>query len=237
MIGKVIYSSNGNYKVLFEGRVYNAKTLGVLRKEKIHIIVGDIVEFDINENKKGLAEINVIKALKPRKNVFERPKISNVDNAIIVTSITATKFNDYYLDKLITIFQFNNVIPILIFTKKDLIKNEKDLKTIYEYKDMGYEVLITDGFLKNEQVKKIKDLTKNKFSVITGQSGVGKSTLLNLLNPNLKLTTASVSEATGRGKHTTTHTEIFEVFKNCFFIDTPGFSSLELKEIDENILS
>ncbi|BDU67668.1 MAG: ribosome small subunit-dependent GTPase A [Candidatus Tyloplasma litorale] len=237
-IGKVIYSSGGNYKVLIKGRVYFAKPLGIFRNEKIKIIVGDNVEVQINENKHGLEEINVITKLLKRKNEFIRPNISNVDNAILVTSITNPKLNDFYLDKLITIFNSKNVEPILIFSKSDLLKNDEKIeKIINEYRNSGFKILTTDNKITFFQKKLLHKWTKDKLSVITGQTGVGKSTLLNNLNDKLHLKTGEISQALGRGKHTTRHSEAFEIFKNSYIVDTPGFSSLNINQLSKNEIS
>lgn len=237
MIGRVIYSSGGNYKVLYDGKKYWAKPLGIFRNENIKILVGDIVELEINENKIGLQEINVIKELKERKNEFDRPNISNIDNAILVTSIVDPSLNDYYLDKLITIFHSRKIKPILIFTKSDLTKDKNHLKIIDEYINADFKVLVTSNKISDHQKKQLSLWLNNKLSVITGQTGVGKSTLLNNLNEKFQIKTGEISKALGRGKHTTRHSEAFEIFGNSYIIDTPGFSSLEINDLSKEIIS
>lgn len=233
MKGKVIYSSGGNYKVLANGVSYFSKPLGIFRKNNTKILVGDCVELTINENKEGLKEINTITNLYERNNEFIRPNISNIDFSMILTSIEEPKFNDYYLDKLITIFNLKNVKPILIFTKSDLAKNDDHLKIIKEYERCGFKIFITKKQISEKQKGIIKEFIKNKFIVITGQTGVGKSTFLNNLNSNLHLKTGEISKSLGRGKHTTRHSEAFEIFEDTFLIDTPGFSSLDLSKFNE----
>jgi ribosome biogenesis GTPase len=136
--GRVIYSSGGNYKVLSEGEIYNAKPRGIFRKDKIKILVGDIVDFSTSDNS---SELNTIDVLHDRKNEFKRPNISNIDYAIIVASIVEPKLDTLLIDKFITIFQTNNIEPILVFTKADISK-DIDLSEIKEYKDAGYKVLV-----------------------------------------------------------------------------------------------
>ncbi len=233
MTGRVIYSSGGNYRVLANGNTYDCKPIGKFRNEKIKILVGDIVELQVNEDKVGLEEINTITKLHERKNEFVRPNISNVDNAILVTSITEPKLNDFYLDKLITIFNSRGVEPILVFTKKDLPHDEETISIINEYKDAGFKTLITNTIISEEQKKQLEEWTVNKLSVITGQTGVGKSTLLNNINDSFNLATGEISKALGRGKHTTRHSEAFEIFPMSFIIDTPGFSSLEITDLNK----
>jgi ribosome biogenesis GTPase len=136
--GRVIYSSGGNYKVLAEGKVFDAKPRGIFRKDGIKILVGDLVELTINENN---AELNTIDTLLERKNEFKRPNISNIDYAIIVASLVDPKLDTLLIDKFITIFQTNNIEPILIFTKYDLADNI-DMSEVEEYKKAGYKVIV-----------------------------------------------------------------------------------------------
>lgn len=232
MTGKVIYSSGGNYKVKVGDQVFDAKPLGIFRKDNTKIIVGDVVELEVNQGD----ELNVITKLHERKNEFIRPNISNIDYAIIVTSVKEPKLNHFYLDKLIYIFQSKDIEPILLFTKTDL-GLEEDIKSILEeYRKAGYKVIESANGLTEEGVEQLKEWTKDSFVVITGQTGVGKSTTLNRIKPDLNLKTNEISEALGRGKHTTRHSEAFEVFENTLLVDTPGFSSLELTEEDKGHL-
>ena len=221
--GRVIYSSGGNYKVLIEGTVFNAKPRGLFRKDNIKILVGDIVDVTLNDNDN---ELNVIENLHDRKNEFKRPNISNIDYAIIVASLVEPELDTLLIDKFITIFQTHGIEPILVFTKYDL-DNNVDLSKVEEYKEAGYKTIVRH--LDDET--KLEEWIKDSFSVITGQTGVGKSTFLNSLKPNLHLETQEISKALGRGKHTTRHSEAFEIFENTYLVDTPGFSSLELDEI------
>ncbi len=199
---------------------------GKLRNENITLKVGDFVdvELDSNDNKYLIVKIY------ERKNDFIRPKISNIDIVIIVTSVSEPKFNDYYLDKLIAMFQYNNIQPIIIFSKNDLLTKDIEEKLNF-YKEKKY---VTFNFsIKEENNWKQEFLNKiqNNFCVITGQTGVGKTSLLNTFF-NFDLKTSQISKALGRGKHTTRYVEAYEIEDNTFLIDTPGFSSLEI-ELDE----
>ena len=236
MTGRVIYSSGGNYRVLSENKIYFCKPLGKFRNQNIKILVGDIVDIEVNEYKEGLEELNIIINLYERKNEFIRPNISNVDHAILVTSITKPKLNDYYLDKLITIFQSRSIEPILIFTKKDLGIDKEQQTIINDYLNNDYKILVTSQEVTQEEKDILKKWLGNKFSVITGQTGVGKSTLLNNLKNDLALETGDISKALGRGRHTTRHSEAFEIFENSFVVDTPGFSSLEINDLENEII-
>lgn len=223
MEGKIIKLISNDYTVLSNNKKYICKSRGKFRKLKISPLVGDQVVFDdIN---------NYILEVKKRKNELVRPPVANIDQAFIITSVKHPNFSTNLLDKLIDIIEFNNIEPIICFTKLDLLNKEEqndiDMYINY-YKKIGYKVFI------NTQISEIKEQFKNKISVFTGQTGAGKSTLLNNINPNLKIKTDDISYALGRGKHTTRHVELIEL-KNGFVADTPGFSSLEfidMKDID-----
>ena len=223
MEGKIIKLISNDYTVLSNNKKYICKSRGKFRKLKISPLVGDQVVFDdIN---------NYILEVKKRKNELVRPPVANIDQAFIITSVKHPNFSTNLLDKLIDIIEFNNIEPIICFTKLDLLNKEEqndiDMYINY-YKKIGYKVFI------NTQISEIKEQFKNKISVFTGQTGAGKSTLLNNINPNLKIKTDDISYALGRGKHTTRHVELIEL-ENGFVADTPGFSSLEfidMKNID-----
>ena len=223
MEGKIIKLISNDYTVLSNNKKYICKSRGKFRKLKISPLVGDQVVFDdIN---------NYILEVKKRKNELVRPPVANIDQAFIITSVKHPNFSTNLLDKLIDIIEFNNIEPIICFTKLDLLNKEEqnDIDVyINYYKKIGYKVFI------NTQISEIKEQFKNKISVFTGQTGAGKSTLLNNINPNLKIKTDDISYALGRGKHTTRHVELIEL-ENGFVADTPGFSSIEfidMKDID-----
>lgn len=214
MEGLIIKNISNDYTIKSNKGIFECKARGKFRKDKIVPLVGDIVEFDENNN--------YILEIKPRKNELIRPSVVNVDQAIIVTSVKEPNFDTVLLDKLLTIVSYNNIEPIICFTKLDLL-NEKEKKEIenYEqyYNNIGYKVI-------HNNKEQLLDILKNKLTVFTGQSGAGKSTLLNLLDSKLELKTNEISKALGRGKHTTRHVELFEVLEG-YVVDTPGFSSID----------
>lgn len=238
MNGIVIFASSKNFKVNTKNGIVNAIAISKLKNSKI--IVGDNVKIEIN-NLKGREDDNLIVEVFPRKNTFSRPKVSNIDNVFIVSSIKEPDFSDYYLDKLITMFQFNNVKPFLIFTKVDLKMNEDVKETINEYKKMGYETFLFFKKFTLKDIKKIENISKNKLNAFTGNTGVGKTTIVNFLSTNLNLKTQNISSFLKRGKHTTTTSNIYKIFEDSFFIDTPGFSSfvtdMTKKDISHNFLT
>ena len=222
MQGIIIKIISNDYTILSENKLYICKARGKFRKEKITPLVGDYCNFD--PEKKYIIEI-----LK-RKNELIRPPVSNIDQAFIITSVKEPDFSSNLLDKLLCIIEFNNIKPIICFTKLDLLTKaeEKNINEIINYyKKIGYEVYL------NTELDKIKKTFKNKKTVFTGQSGAGKSTLLNKINPNLNLKTDEISLALGRGKHTTRHVELLDIYEG-LIADTPGFSSLEFIDMSNS---
>ena len=218
MEGRIIKQLSNDYTVL-ASKEYVCKARGVFRKNSETPLVGDVVEFD--PSKKLILEI------KPRINYLVRPAVSNINQALIVTSVKNPDFSTNLLDKLLTIIEYNNIVPIICFTKIDLLSEEEKNK-IQEYMDyyqsLGYKVLT------NERKKDFEDLFKNKITVFTGQSGAGKSSLLNMLDSDLNLKTDDISHALGRGKHTTRHTELYPLYGG-LVADTPGFSAIDLNSL------
>lgn len=217
MQGKIIKQISNDYTVLINDKLVVCKARGKFRKLGITPLVGDDVLIDLDNN--------YILEILPRKNSLIRPAIANVTQAIIVTSVEVPEYSSNLLDKLITIIEFNNIKPVIYFSKLDLVSKEEYQKyqeIIAYYRSIGYDVF--DNF---EDVKKV---IKDNVTVLTGQSGAGKSTLLNKLDNNLNIKTDAVSYALGRGKHTTRHTEFLTVLGG-LIADTPGFSALDFNEL------
>ena len=218
MQGQIIKIVSDLHYVSCNDEIYPCKCRGIFRKEHITPVVGDYVLFSI--------EKKLIEEILPRKNEFERPKVSNIDQAFIVTSLVNPNFSLNLLDKMLVLMELHNVEAIICITKEDLVPDlelEKIRKTLEYYKSLGYEVV------SNQEIDKIKALIKGKTSVFTGQTGAGKSTLLNKLNPNWNLETGEVSLALGRGRHTTRVVELFSLFDGKV-MDTPGFSALDFNK-------
>lgn len=219
MQGQIIKIISDLHIVSCNGATYPCKCRGIFRKEHIIPLVGDYVLF--NKDKK------IIEKVLPRKNEFKRPKVSNIDQAFLVTSLVTPDFSLNLLDKLLVLMEINSVKPIICITKKDLVDdiviNEIE-EVLNYYRKIGYVVVY------NNEIDKIRELIKGKSSVFTGQTGAGKSTLLNRLNPKWNLTTGEVSVALGRGKHTTRVVELFEQFGGKI-MDTPGFSALDFNGV------
>ena len=220
MEGKIVKIISNLYSVEANNNLYNCRARGKIKYNKLTPLVGDKVLFDNKE--KYILEIL------PRKNSLDRPSISNIDSALIITSVKKPDLSLNLLDKQITLCVINNIEPIIVFTKLDLL-NKKDLKYIKSimkyYSNIGIKVCT------NNNLFKLKKYIKNKTLVLTGQTGAGKSTLMNKLDKKLNLATNEISEALGRGKHTTRHVELFK-YKTSFIADTPGFSSLDLNNVN-----
>lgn len=218
MVGQIVKISSDLHFVSYENIIYPCKCRGIFRKEHITPVVGDYVLFSKDKL--------LIEEILERKNLFQRPKVSNIDQAILVTSLKLPDLSLNLLDKFIVLMEINKVVPIICITKSDLVDNKEmdNINKILDYyRSIGYTVVF------NTEIDKIKSLLKNRTSVFTGQTGAGKSTLLNKLNPEWNLETGEVSDALGRGKHTTRVVELFE-FLGGKVMDTPGFSSLEFSD-------
>lgn len=228
--GKIIKALSGFYYVLVDDKILECRARGNFRNNNTTPLVGDIVIVKVENDSLGY-----ILEVEKRKNELLRPRISNIDYNIIVTSLKEPEFSSKLLDKLIVLNEYSNVDTILIFSKWDLLTEEeynKYLQIINYYSKLGYICFRNYG----EDVIKLKNILKGKFISISGQSGSGKSTYINKLSDNyFNIETAQISKMLGRGKHTTRHIEFYKI--NDFYIaDTPGFSSLDIKFIDKEEL-
>lgn len=217
MTGKIICINSSIHKVLLENNtIIDTKTRGKLRNQKVEPVVGDNVIVN--------TETKTIEKVLERKNYLKRPLISNVDKLLIVESTSIPVFSSYLIDKFLLIAFSNNIEPIIVITKTDMIslKEKTEIrKYINYYRKLGIKVYI------NSSVKKIKKEFIGSVVALAGQTGSGKSSLLNRIDASLKLKTGEVSESLGRGKHTTRLVELLEV-NNGLIADTPGFSSLDI---------
>lgn len=216
MEGQIVKILSNLYFVEANGQIYECHSRGKFRNQNITPVVGDFVRFDD-------VQCYILEVL-PRKNQLVRPLVANIDQAFLITSVKSPDFSSYLLDKLLVVMHVHHIEPILCFTKYDLLTKEekKKMNTILRYyKKIGYSTL------RNHQLFRIKRKFKGKTSVFTGQTGAGKSSLLNRLDSHLHLETGEISKALGRGKHTTRHVELIRLFSGKV-LDTPGFSSLDI---------
>ncbi|MBQ3385190.1 MAG: ribosome small subunit-dependent GTPase A [Erysipelotrichaceae bacterium] len=223
MTGLIIKIISNQYTILTEdGQEVLAVAMGKLRLGS-KPLVGDKVEYELLDGRYAIQKIL------PRKNYLVRPAIANVDQAMIVMSAVQPVFSPLLVDKLIFLISYRDIEPVIVITKMDLVSPNDRINTyINDYVESGYQV-ITVGH--DRDVEDVRDALKGKITVLTGQSGVGKSTLLNRLDRDFAAATQEISKSMGRGKHTTRHTQLFPVGEG-LIADTPGFSSLDFSRID-----
>lgn len=222
--GQITKQISNLYTVRIQDNLYGCRARGKFRNDKISPVVGDYVMVD--------TEKLTIDEILERKNLLDRPVISNVDKAFIVTSTKKPNLDLNLLDKLISIITFNNIEPVICFTKTDLLDN-KELEDINNLKKY-YEIIGIKTFF-NTETNAIKEYIKGSLIVLAGQTGAGKSSLINHLDDSYNIKTAAISEALGRGKHTTRHVELYEI-NNSLIADTPGFSCIDLKDMSKEQL-
>ena len=233
MQGKIIKGIAGFYYVhVVESGLYECKAKGIFRKEKMKPLVGDIVEIDIldeTEKKGNITEIT------ERKNELIRPAVANIDQALVVFAVTKPKPHFNLLDRFLIMMESKDIPVVLCFNKKDIATEPEiqELKDIYE--NCGYRIVFTSA-LEEENTEELKDLLHGKTTAIAGPSGVGKSSLINIFQPNANMETGSISEKIERGKHTTRHSELIWIEDNTYIMDTPGFSSLYTNEFEKEEL-
>ena len=233
MQGKIVKGIAGFYYVhVVESGLYECKAKGIFRKEKLKPLVGDIVEIDVLDEteKKG----NIVEVLE-RKNELIRPAVANIDQALVVFAVTKPKPHFNLLDRFLIMMESKDIPVILCFNKKDIATEPEiqELKEIYEA--CGYEMVFTSA-LEEENVAQLKELLRGKTTAIAGPSGVGKSSLINIFQPDANMETGSISEKIERGKHTTRHSELIWIEENTYIMDTPGFSSLYTNDFEKEEL-
>ena len=223
MNGIIIKALSGFYYVESDEKVYECKARGSFRKEGISPLVGDRVEFEITDLCHG-----VINSVSERKNVLARPNVANIDKLFIVSSFQTPAPNSFIIDKITAIAVYNNIEPIIVFNKCDMGDFSSWL-TIY--KNAGFKTFIVSAET-GEGIEDIKDELKDSVSAFTGNSGVGKSSILNRLFGESIIKTGEVSQTLGRGRHTTRHIEAYRLSFGGYVVDTPGFSSLDYDTTD-----
>lgn len=234
MTGKIIKGIAGFYYV-HDGvsNIYECKAKGIFRNKKIKPLVGDDVEFDVLDEKEQTG--NITEILK-RKNQLIRPAVSNIDQAMIVFAVTDPEPNLNLLDRFLIAMELQQVPVVLCFNKADLAGSEETKRLTAVYGSAGYEVYFTSA-LDGAGLETIRELLRGKTTALAGPSGVGKSSLTNLIQPDADMETGAISEKIKRGRHTTRHTELFFVEKDTYVMDTPGFSTIYVEELKPEELS
>lgn len=220
MQGTIIKGIGGFYYVKASQNVYECRARGVFRKQRITPAIGDIVEIEADGEKGSIVDIL------DRRSYLVRPPVANIDTMLLVSAASSPEPNLFLMDKMLVNAEISHISPVVCINKTDLARRD-DLTDIY--KSAGYEVF-TVSAEKNEGIQELTGYLKGRTTAFAGLSGVGKSSLLNIITDG-KLETGSVSEKIQRGKHTTRHVELFELSDGGFVLDTPGFSSLEIEGI------
>ncbi|MCL2254956.1 MAG: ribosome small subunit-dependent GTPase A [Lachnospiraceae bacterium] len=239
MQGKIIKGIAGFYYVYAEtsDTIFECKAKGIFRKDGIKPLVGDNVILDVTDDESKIGNINEIL---PRTNALNRPAVANIDQAMIIFAISKPDPSYNLLDRFLITMERQNIPCIICFNKKDLatVKEQEELRKDYE--SCGFRVLFCSANLsevrEDDGMALVSEALKGKSTVFAGPSGVGKSTILNLLCPGAGMATAEISKKIARGRHTTRHSEIFALGESTYICDTPGFTSLYLAQMDKEEL-
>ena len=233
MQGKIIKGIAGFYYVhAGESGVYECKAKGIFRNQKVKPLVGDDVEMTVldEQDKEGNIE-----EILPRKNELIRPAVANIDQALVIFAAAKPKPNFNLLDRFLILMHYQQVPAVICFNKQDIVTEQElgDLRDTYI--SAGYEVRFTSA-LDQTGIGEIRALLKGKTTAVAGPSGVGKSSLINLLSPEAGMETGDISRKIERGRHTTRHSELFAIDGNSYICDTPGFSSIYLPDMEKEEL-
>jgi ribosome biogenesis GTPase len=229
--GRVVKTYNSYYYVESDGRERTVCSLrGRFKKERFSLLVGDEVFF----TKTG-SDVGVIEKIVPRETMMTRPRVANVNHAALVFAAADPDINQALLDQFLVLAEHSRLQTTICINKADLGESSAILRLAEKYRQIGYEtLLVSTKDLRG--ITELKKILKNKISVFSGPSGVGKSTILNVIEPNLNLQTGQVSKKIGRGKHTTRFAELLNLSDGGFVVDTPGFSFAEFDDIKETEL-
>lgn len=233
MKGKIVKGIAGFYYVhVVDYGLYECKAKGIFRKRKIKPLIGDNVQIDVIDEKAKTG--NIVEIL-PRKNELIRPAVSNIDQAMVIFAAAEPNPNFNLLDRFLLLMGKQEVPVIICFNKRDIVKQKELDLLYYTYEKCGYEILFTSTYTE-EGIEQVKEQLKGKTTVLAGPSGVGKSSMMNLLQPKANMETGAVSEKIKRGRHTTRHSEIIHIEGSTYVMDTPGFSSIWIDQFEKEEL-
>lgn len=229
MTGKITKGISGFYYVNDgKNRIYECKAKGIFRSRKIKPLVGDNVEFSVLDETAGEGNID---SILPRTNALIRPAVANVDQAIVLFAVTCPAPNLNLLDRFLVMMERQDIPVIICFNKADLGNNELMQRYRSIYETAGYRVQFISTY-SDTGLSELKKILAGKTTVLAGPSGVGKSSLTNCIQPQASMETGEISQRIGRGKHTTRHSELFLVGDDTYMMDTPGFSSMYIEDLE-----
>ena len=233
MQGKIIKGIAGFYYIYAEDHeIYECKAKGIFRKDNQKPLVGDNVEIEVLDIQEKEGSVT---AILPRRNSLIRPAVANVDQAFVIFAMENPKPNFMLLDRFLIMMEKQDIPAVVCFNKKDLA-DSSELEFLYEtYTGCGYQVILSSTF-QGDGLDEIRQVLKGKTTVVAGPSGVGKSSITNALQENVKMETGEISKKLKRGKHTTRHSQVIPVGEDTYLMDTPGFSSLYLTDMEEQEL-
>ena len=231
MQGIIVESISNLYKIKSNGKVFDATARGKFKQEGVTPLVGDIVDFDVLEDKNEIEA--VINEIKPRIAELKRPKVANITQIIFMISTKNPKPDLLMLDKQLAYAEYLKIKPIIIINKIDLSDSYKQIEKIY--KKVGYKVILTNSKEK-QGIEEIKNVLQGRISAFSGNSGVGKSTTINAIFGTGTTIEGEISKKNKKGKNTTTSVKLYELNENTFIADTPGFANFELSEIESKDL-
>ena len=226
MLGIIIGNISNTYKIKTDTKIYEAFARGKFKNEALTPLVGDKVEIEVTDEEKAIA---VIENILPRKNEIKRPKMANIDQIIFIVSTKNPKPDLLMLDKQLAYVEKLQIEPIIIVNKIDLQDTYKEIQDLYT--SIGYKTIVTSA-KQRLGIEEVKEIIKNKISVFSGNSGVGKSSIINAIFGVDKTQEGEISAKNKKGKNTTTDTKLYEIEENTYIADTPGFSSFEISEIE-----
>lgn len=230
MQGIIIGNVSNTYKIETTEKIYVAYARGKFKNQDIKPLVGDRVEIEVTDEEKNEA---IIEEILPRNNEIKRPKIANIDQIIFIISTKNPKPDLLMLDKQLAYAEKIHVEPVIVVNKCDLKEIYKSIKELYS--KVGYKVIVTSA-KQNIGIDELKQVLQNKISVFSGNSGVGKSSIINALFDKEKTQEGEISKKNKKGKNTTTDTKLYKLEKDTYIADTPGFSSFEISEIESTEL-
>lgn len=233
MKGKIVKGIAGFYYVHAEGRLYECKAKGIFRKDNRKPLVGDDAELDILDEEKGLGNIT---RLLPRRSELIRPAVANVNQALVIFSIVKPKPNFNLLDRFLIMMGQQDIPCIICFNKQDIDEAGDGEEYRRIYAACGYETL-TVSARQGEGLERLKELLAGKTTTVAGPSGVGKSSIVNCLQSEAVMETGQISAKIERGRHTTRHAELLAAGEDTYILDTPGFSSLGLFDLEKEQLA